>query len=79
MTDQPERLPAPAEPPPTLPAGDASLLALVDRLAALGPVPGIDEPPRHRLGALVDVNLQALRHVAPLVLYRHHTPPAARA
>jgi acetyl-CoA carboxylase biotin carboxyl carrier protein len=35
MTDQPERLPAPAEPPPTLPAGDASLLALVDRLAAL--------------------------------------------
>ena len=40
---------------------------LVDRLATLGAVPGIDEPPCHRLGALVDVDVQALRHSDPLM------------
>jgi hypothetical protein len=42
-------------------------MALVDRLAAFGPVPGVDEPPRHRFGILVDVDFQAPRHSDPLV------------
>ena len=47
---------------------------LVDRLATLGAMPGVDEPPCHRLGALVDVNLQTFRHDRPLSLRRHYTP-----